>query len=62
LTDREREDQRLGLFLALGIIVGTALGALGMFFSGDEFWIAVGAGAGLILGTAFGVGLGPDQG
>jgi hypothetical protein len=33
-----------------------------MFFSGDEFWIAVGAGAGLILGTAFGVGLGPDQG
>lgn len=62
MTDREREDQRLGLYLGLGVVLGAALGALGMFFTSDQFWVAVGAGAGLILGTAFGVGLGPDQG
>ncbi|MGH8945901.1 MAG: hypothetical protein ACRDVL_07120 [Acidimicrobiia bacterium] len=62
MTNREPEDRRLALYLGLGLLLGTALGALGLFFSGDEFWIAVGAGAGLILATAFGVGLGPDQG
>lgn len=63
MTDRERSDRELGFYIGLGLVLGAALGALAMAISdeGQPFWVAIGAGIGLIVATAMALGNDTDQ-
>lgn len=62
ITDRDRADRQLGLHIALGLVIGAAVGGLAAaLFAGEILWIGFGAFAGLIVATALSLGLGPDQ-